>query len=76
MELSEDYRCFTKDTTLTGPCALANKTGSSKRQRSANRLNQPESEDKQLKQRKRGFVKTLRTTKMIEFCYLTRTRTV
>ena len=29
MELSEDYRCLTKDTTLTGPCALANKTATS-----------------------------------------------
>ena len=42
----------------------------------ANRLNERESEDKQLKQPKRRFVKSLRTRKMIELCYLTGTRTV
>ena len=40
------------------------------------RLNEPESEDKQLNQPKRRFVKSLRMMQMLELCYLTGTRTV
>ena len=69
MKLSEDYRCFTRDTTLTDrltSCAhwkydRQYRATKEYQLRKANRLNEPESEDKQLKQPKRRFVKSLRT---------------